>query len=257
MSQWNHERKRRVHPARDHGRRADHRPADGGVGAAPLERGRPRSTGDRRHGGEPALAITRALQARQRELPHHRPGSRRARARSHDRAASHALPGRWLREPEDPRRSMAEAVEVRDAGPEQPTDLRPLFVRRRRPARWRRRQRRHRELGSVGRLAHLGDTPMKHRLRDDGFTLLEIMVVVLIIGMLMALLAPRLFGQLTRAKGDIARMQVTQLSQSLELYKLDNGTYPTTDQGLDALAHEPSSEPRPKRYPAGGYVNPK
>jgi general secretion pathway protein G len=96
-----------------------------------------------------------------------------------------------------------------------------------------------------------------NRQSRDGFTLLEIMVVVLIIGMLMALLAPRLFGQLTRAKGDIARMQVTQLAQSLELYKLDNGNYPTAEQGLDALAHEPTSEPRPKRYPAGGYVNPK
>ena len=95
---------------------------------------------------------------------------------------------------------------------------------------------------------------MNDKPRNDGFTLLEIMVVVLIIGMLMALLAPRLFGQLTRAKGDIARMQVTQLSQSLELYKLDNGTYPTSEQGLDALVHEPTSEPRARRYPAGGYV---
>jgi general secretion pathway protein G len=71
----------------------------------------------------------------------------------------------------------------------------------------------------------------------------------------MALLAPRLFGQLTRAKGDIARMQVTQLSQSLELYKLDNGTYPTTEQGLGALVHPPTLEPLPN-YPKGGYLNP-
>jgi len=92
---------------------------------------------------------------------------------------------------------------------------------------------------------------------DDGFTLLEIMVVVLIIGMLMALLAPRIFSRLTQAKTDIARMSVTQLSQQLELYKLDNGTYPTQEQGLDALVHEPTSEPRPRRYPAGGYVTAK
>lgn len=90
--------------------------------------------------------------------------------------------------------------------------------------------------------------------RNEAFTLLEIMVVVLIIGMLMALIAPRILGRFTQAKVDIARMQVTRLGQSLELYKLDNGTYPTSEQGLDALVHEPSSEPRPKRYPAGGYV---
>jgi general secretion pathway protein G len=92
--------------------------------------------------------------------------------------------------------------------------------------------------------------------RNEAFTLLEIMVVVLIIGMLMALIAPRILGRFTQAKVDIARMQVTRLGQSLELYKLDNGTYPTSEQGLDALVHEPTTEPRPRRYPAGGYVSP-
>ena len=92
--------------------------------------------------------------------------------------------------------------------------------------------------------------------RNDGFTLLEIMVVVLIIGMLMALIAPRIFSRFGQAKGDIAKMGVTQLSKQLELYKLDNGQYPTSEQGLDALVHEPTSEPRPRHYPAGGYVNP-
>ena len=91
--------------------------------------------------------------------------------------------------------------------------------------------------------------------RNQGFTLLEIMVVVLIIGMLMALIAPRIFSRFGQAKVDIAKMGVTQLSQQLELYKLDNGQYPTTEQGLDALVHEPTTEPRPKRYPPGGYVN--
>jgi general secretion pathway protein G len=95
-----------------------------------------------------------------------------------------------------------------------------------------------------------------NRTRNDGFTLLEIMVVVLIIGMLMALIAPRIFSRFGQAKGDIAKMGVTQLSQQLELYKLDNGQYPTSEQGLDALVHEPTSEPRPRRYPPGGYVNP-
>ena len=95
---------------------------------------------------------------------------------------------------------------------------------------------------------------MEKTARNDGFTLLEIMVVVLIIGMLMALIAPRILGRFTQAKVDIARMQVSRLGQSLELYKLDNGQYPTAEQGLDALVHEPTSEPRARRYPAGGYV---
>lgn len=91
--------------------------------------------------------------------------------------------------------------------------------------------------------------------RNDGFTLLEIMVVVLIIGMLMALIAPRIFGRFTQAKVDLARVGVKQISAQLELYKLDNGSYPSAEQGLDALVHEPTSEPRPKRYPDGGYIS--
>jgi general secretion pathway protein G len=90
--------------------------------------------------------------------------------------------------------------------------------------------------------------------RQDAFTLLEIMVVVLIIGMLMAVIAPRIFGRFGQAKRDIARVQVTQIASSLELYKLDNGHYPTNEQGLDALVHEPTSEPRARQYPAGGYI---
>ncbi len=95
---------------------------------------------------------------------------------------------------------------------------------------------------------------MKSVRREDAFTLLEIMVVVLIIGLLMTVLATNLFGRLGRAQADIAQMQVTKLSQQLELYKLDNGTYPSTDQGLDALVREPTGEPRPRRYPSSGYV---
>jgi general secretion pathway protein G len=89
---------------------------------------------------------------------------------------------------------------------------------------------------------------------NDGFTLLEIMVVVLIIGLLMTVLATNVFSRLGKAQADIAGMKVTKLTQQLELYKLDNGMYPTSEQGLDALVHEPTSEPRPRRYPEGGYV---
>jgi len=91
----------------------------------------------------------------------------------------------------------------------------------------------------------------------DGFTLLEIMVVVLIIGLLMTVLATNVFRRLGGAQADIARLQVSKLSQQLELYKLDNGTYPSSEQGLEALVREPTGEPKPRRYPEGGYVTSK
>ena len=93
--------------------------------------------------------------------------------------------------------------------------------------------------------------------KRDGFTLIEIMVVVLIVGLLMTVLATNVFRRLGGAQADIARLQVSKLSQQLELYKLDNGTYPTSEQGLDSLVHEPTTEPRPRRYPEGGYVSSK
>ena len=89
---------------------------------------------------------------------------------------------------------------------------------------------------------------------NDGCTLLEIMVVVLIIGMLMALITPSIWRRFDVAKRQMARMGVTQLTSELELYKLDNGGYPTGDQGLVALVREPASEPRAGHYPAGGYA---
>jgi general secretion pathway protein G len=83
------------------------------------------------------------------------------------------------------------------------------------------------------------------------------MVVVLIIGLLMTVLATNVFKRLGTAQADIARMQVTKLSQQLELYKLDNGTYPSNEQGLEALVREPTGEPRPRRYAQGGYASSK
>ena len=92
--------------------------------------------------------------------------------------------------------------------------------------------------------------------RRDGFTLLEILVVVVIIGMLMALIVPRIGERFEIARVQIARMGVETLSTELELYKLDNGLYPSTGQGLRALVTEPVGEPRPRQYPARGYAKP-
>ncbi len=90
-------------------------------------------------------------------------------------------------------------------------------------------------------------------LREQGFTFLEIMIVVIIIGMLMTLVATNILSRQDEAKVKIAQSQIHKLAQALEFYRLDNGRYPTTEQGLQALVTQPTGEPRPKRYPPNGY----
>lgn len=87
-----------------------------------------------------------------------------------------------------------------------------------------------------------------------GFTLIEIMVVVVIIGLLSALVGPRLMGQSDEAKRKTTQTQISQLEQVLGLYYLDNGFYPTTQQGLQALLTAPSTPPEPLNYKKGGYM---
>ena len=89
---------------------------------------------------------------------------------------------------------------------------------------------------------------------NQGFTLIEILIVVGIIGLLASVLVTNLIGRAGQAKVDLASTQIRQLEQALEMYKLDNGRYPTEEQGLAALVRAPSSEPTPRRYNPGGYV---
>jgi general secretion pathway protein G len=92
--------------------------------------------------------------------------------------------------------------------------------------------------------------------RQAGFTLIEIMAVVVIMGMLMATLAVGIAGQLDNAQKKNAAAQIIRIEQALEFYKLDNRRFPTTDQGLDALISQPSSPPVPKDYNPAGYIKP-
>jgi general secretion pathway protein G len=96
---------------------------------------------------------------------------------------------------------------------------------------------------------------MRTRLRNqDGFTLIEIMVVIMIIGLLALMVVPRLRGVADRAKTTKAQADIQELKQALDRYYLDNGSYPTTDQGLAALITPPTSGRVPNNYEQGGYI---
>ncbi len=90
--------------------------------------------------------------------------------------------------------------------------------------------------------------------RERGFTLIEIMAVVVIMGMLMATLAVGISGQLRNAEKKNAELQINRLEQALEFYRLDNRRFPTTDQGLEALVQEPTAPPLPRDYNPEGYT---
>lgn len=83
---------------------------------------------------------------------------------------------------------------------------------------------------------------------QKGFTLIEIMVVVVIISVLIGLVAPNILGRVDEARVTAARADIATLEQALDMYKLDNHHYPSTDQGLQALVVKPSGEPQAKSW---------
>ena len=87
-----------------------------------------------------------------------------------------------------------------------------------------------------------------------GFTLIEVLVVVFILGILAAIVAPKMLGRTDDAKIAETKLQMKNLETALKLYKLDSGMYPTTDQGLEALITKPDTEPIPKKYKDDGYL---
>ncbi|MGE5524067.1 MAG: type II secretion system major pseudopilin GspG [Rhodospirillaceae bacterium] len=87
-----------------------------------------------------------------------------------------------------------------------------------------------------------------------GFTLIELMVVVAILGILAALVVPKIMSRPDEARVVAARQDIATLAQALKLYRLDNRRYPTTEQGLQALVSKPTLAPVPENWKGGGYI---
>lgn len=87
-----------------------------------------------------------------------------------------------------------------------------------------------------------------------GFTLIEVMVVIVIIGVLAALIVPKVMGRPDEARITAARQDIASIMQALKLYRLDNMRYPTTEQGLQALVKQPTTPPLPQNWKGNGYL---
>lgn len=97
-------------------------------------------------------------------------------------------------------------------------------------------------------------TPVTAARRARGFTLIEIMVVVVIMGILASLVVPKLIARTGESKVAAARVDISTVMQALKLYKLDNQRYPTTEQGLQSLIAKPTVGPAANGWKAGGYL---
>lgn len=91
-------------------------------------------------------------------------------------------------------------------------------------------------------------------LKRKGFTLIEIMVVVVILGILAVLVVPKIMSRPDDARLIAAKHDISAIMQAMKLYRLDNNFYPTTDQGLQALVQRPTTQPLPPNWKSGGYL---
>ncbi|MBK1672915.1 type II secretion system protein GspG [Ectothiorhodospira shaposhnikovii] len=94
-----------------------------------------------------------------------------------------------------------------------------------------------------------------HPRRQGGFTLIEVMVVVVILGILAAIVVPRIMDRPDEARITKVQNDIRALESALNLYRLDNFVYPSTDQGLQALVQRPSGQPEPRNWRQGGYID--
>lgn len=100
----------------------------------------------------------------------------------------------------------------------------------------------------------MGKHTLTIRFGNLGFTFIEIMVVIFILGLLATFIAPKFIGRTDEARQTKARIQIEGLDTAVKLYKLDSGMYPQTEQGLQALVEKPDTEPIPKHWRKGGYL---
>ncbi|MEW5774439.1 MAG: type II secretion system major pseudopilin GspG [Thermodesulfobacteriota bacterium] len=97
--------------------------------------------------------------------------------------------------------------------------------------------------------------PAIRRPHQAGFSLIELMVVIVILGLLATMLVPRIMDRPDEARATKAMLDIRALESALKLYKLDNGFYPTSDQGLAALVAKPGSSPTPRNWNPKGYLD--
>jgi general secretion pathway protein G len=98
-------------------------------------------------------------------------------------------------------------------------------------------------------------SPRRKRSSEDGFTLVEIMVVVVIIGLLATVVVLNVLPSQDRARTEKARADIGRIEQAVEMFRLDMGRYPTTDEGLEVLTAAPADPRLAARFPDGGYIN--
>jgi general secretion pathway protein G len=96
---------------------------------------------------------------------------------------------------------------------------------------------------------------MKNNKQFRGFTLIEVMVVLVILGILATLVVPRIMSRPDEARIIAAKQDINSIGQALKLYRLDNHSYPSTDQGLQALVTKPTGAPVPPNWKTGGYLD--
>lgn len=99
-----------------------------------------------------------------------------------------------------------------------------------------------------------GRKSLRHQGPDAGVTLIEMMVVLVIIALVAAIIVPNVIGRPDEARVTVAQTDIRAIGSALELYRLDNQTYPTSSQGLEALSTRPTAPPEPRNWVAGGYL---
>ena len=97
--------------------------------------------------------------------------------------------------------------------------------------------------------------PCKSERSDDGFSLLELMVVVVILSILALVIVPRVIDRPDQARAARAQSDIASLANAVRLYRLDNFRYPTTEQGLEALVTRPVTDPLPQNWASAGYID--